>query len=149
LGSESSILISSTLLREILPQKTPFVFVDTLKSHTENGSKASVTITQDMPLIKGEKATAGLILEHMAQTASLHKSYAYHSAAMAPPIGFIAEIKNSKINHLPSLGDTIVTEMTVTNEVFNCIIIECESKCKDEVIATCSMKVLISDNAHQ
>ena len=60
------------------------------------------------------------------------------------PVGFIGAVKNLEINDLPKTGETIVTEIKITNTVFDVTIISGTVCLGDKIIAQCEMKIVIN-----
>jgi len=61
------------------------------------------------------------------------------------PIGFIGSVDKLKINFRPSAGNFIETEITVTHKVMSVTVVDCISKVKENIVATCKMKIFIVD----
>jgi hypothetical protein len=59
------------------------------------------------------------------------------------PIGFIAAVKDLKINFTPSLGSIISTQVKVTNTVMDVTIVTGEVHQLGELVCSCEMKILI------
>ena len=62
-----------------------------------------------------------------------------------PLLGYIASIKNMMINRLPKVGETILTEIIVTNHINNIIVVQGESKVDNIVVSNCELKVFIEE----
>jgi len=59
-------------------------------------------------------------------------------------VGYIGAVKNFEVFKLPVLNDRIETEITVEDQVFGATLITGITKCNDELIARCEMKIFIS-----
>ena len=64
-----------------------------------------------------------------------------------PRVGFIANIKNLVINFLPEAGNEILTEVKTKTQVMNVSIIEANSYCNNQLVASCEMKIFLQENA--
>ncbi len=60
-------------------------------------------------------------------------------------LGYIAYIRNMTIRRLPKVGETIFTDIIITNQINNIIVIKGESKVKNIVISSCELKVFIEE----
>ena len=49
------------------------------------------------------------------------------------------------INRLPQVGETILTEIIVTNHINNIIVVQGESKVDNIVVSNCELKVFIEE----
>ncbi len=82
----------------------------------------------------------------MAQTAALMTGYKYNGQNLPVKEGFIATIKNLKIENLPNLNDTISTEAEITFEMANLTNVTLVSKRKNEVLAYVEMTLVLKEN---
>jgi predicted hotdog family 3-hydroxylacyl-ACP dehydratase len=143
----------------LLPQGPPFVMVDRLLGANGETARTSYRVKADNPLVeKGRFTVAGLI-ENMAQTAAAGAGYTAHAARAgqaadtvnsapvnpAQPVrtGFIVSIKDLEINDLPLVGDELLTEITITGQVADIVVISGRVTCKNDIIATGEMKIII------
>jgi hypothetical protein len=60
-------------------------------------------------------------------------------------IGYIGAVKRMQATRLPRVGETLVTEATVVEEVMNICLIECVARIDDEVIGTSTLKLAIAE----
>lgn len=133
---------------ELLPQRPPFLFVDTLEAFTETSVRSSFTVPQEGELVEdGHLRSAGL-LEHMAQTSALRIGYLSVYVRHVPVrIGYIGQFKGLKINRLPQSGERIVTDLTVRSEVFGITLAEVVVRSGEEILATASLKTALTDES--
>jgi hypothetical protein len=117
--------------------------VDQLVEASESHAVSNFLITdQNIFVIDKVFIEAGLI-ENVAQTAALQSGYWCHQLGVAVRPGFIAAIKNLKIDRMPAIGSSIVTEIRITNMVLDAIIIQASIRQEDRLICTCEMRVFI------
>ena len=127
----------------LIPQRPPFVMVDTLVSASDDTTHTTLLVLADNVLVNnGELSEAGLT-ENIAQTAAARAGYAAHQSGKPVQPGFIGAIKNLEVFALPKVGDTIATEVTIQNQVFDVTIIKGKVTCKGETLAQCEMKIFI------
>ena len=65
------------------------------------------------------------------------------SLGLPVALGFIAAIRNLKINVLPNAGQTLRTTVEVVNKVFDITIIKGSVHTGNELIAECEMRIFI------
>ena len=129
----------------IIPQRPPFVMIGQLIDCDENSTRTTLLILEDNVLVnKGEFSEAGLA-ENIAQTAAAGAGYSMQKKGGAVATGYIGAIKNLEVFALPKVGDTIETEVTIENQVFDITMIAGVVKCDGAVIAKCQMKIFIQN----
>lgn len=134
-------LVGKEDIEKYLPQRSPIVMVDELVEASESHAVSNFLITgKNIFFIDDVFSEAGLI-ENVAQTAALQSGYWCHQVGVAVKPGFIAAIKNLKIDLMPAIGTSIVTEIRITNMVLDAIIIQASIRQEDNVICTCEMRV--------
>ena len=129
-------------IRELLPQRPPFVMVDRLTEYSETQSSCSLTIRPDNVFCEnGEFAAAGLI-EHIAQTCAARLGY-YNKYILKTGVrlGFIGEVKDLNIVRLPREGETLDTTIVVMQEIFDVTLVSAEVRVGTETIATTRLKI--------
>lgn len=129
---------------ELIPQKPPFVMVDSLFEYTELTGKTGFMIPGDNLLVEnGCFSEAGLI-EHMAQSMSLHRGYQGFIAGQGKPKrGYIGAIKSIEIKMLPKVNTKLLTNVVILKEIMGVTIVEAvTTNEKGEVIATSEMKTV-------
>ena len=60
-------------------------------------------------------------------------------------IGFIGMIRPLHILRTPRIGETLTTTVEVKEDVFSTTLVETHVESGDETIATCSMKIYLTD----
>lgn len=129
---------------QLIPQKPPFVMVDSLFEYTALTGKTGFLIASDNLLVeKGHFSEAGLI-EHMAQSMSLHRGYqGFLSGLDKPKTGFIGAIKSIEIKSLPKAETKLITNVEILKEVMGVTLVVAETKDENgEVVATSEMKTV-------
>ena len=135
-----------TDIKNLIPQKEPFIMVDTLKSHSESEAISSFTIQKDNVFFDNPTLNEAGVIENMAQTVALHTGYEYFLKGMLAPTGYIGAIKNIDILKLPVLNETISTEVQILQEFNGVTLVEVKVfDGHNEKIASCQMKTVITD----
>lgn len=132
---------------QLIPQKPPFVMVDSLIEYTDLTGKTAFSIPEDNILVAdGHFSEAGLI-EHMAQSMSLHRGYQGFLAGLEKPKkGFIGAIKSIEIKSLPKARTKLFTNVEILKEVMGVTLVVAETRDeKGNVVATSEMKTVTVD----
>ncbi|WP_346235950.1 3-hydroxyacyl-ACP dehydratase [Niabella insulamsoli] len=131
-------------IQSYIPQRKPFVLIDTLESCSETSASTAFTVKDDHVLVQNGVLTEPGLIENIAQTAAAHMGYTCQQQQKPVPVGFIGAVQNLKITSLPKTGDQLVTAITVKNQIFNATIIEGAISVNDEYIVSCEMKIFIA-----
>ncbi|WP_425076550.1 hypothetical protein [Psychroserpens sp. S379A] len=135
-----------TNISHLIPQKTPFVMVDTLLDFTPNKVKSSFTIQEDNLLVKDHYFLESGLIENMAQTVALHTGYDFFLRNEVAPTGYIGSIKKVEVFQLPKLHETITTEAHILHEFMGVTMVEVKAfNQNQEEIASAQMKTVIAN----
>jgi len=130
---------------DLIPQREPFVLVDTVIDCSVNSTRTSFFIDENHILCKdGFLIEAGLV-ENMAQSAAAGAGYKFLSVGKDIPLGFIGSVDKLKVDFLPEAGRTIETEVRVEHEVMNITLVGCKVEVDGRVAAQCKMKIFIME----
>jgi len=130
-------------LKEYIPQRAPLVMIDTLEEATENLMESNLLIKPDNIFVENNQLREPGIIENIAQTAAAGLGFMQKSQGLPVALGFIAAIRNLKINVLPNAGQTLRTTVEVVNKVFDITIIKGSVHTVNELIAECEMRIFI------
>jgi 3-hydroxyacyl-[acyl-carrier-protein] dehydratase len=133
-----------TEIRELIPQRHPFVLVDSILEYDEKMVVAGFTIPSKHVLVKsdGELTEAGLI-EHFAQSIALHQGYEYFLKDLPAPVGYIGSIKNIEIFSLPVANQQLVTKIEILSQMLGVTLVKGEVSVNGAVIARGEMRTVI------
>ncbi len=106
-------------------------------------TRSSFVINEDNVFVKdGIFQEAGL-MENIAQTAALRAGYMAQLERKPVEAGYIGAVKDFEIFELPKVGDEVVTEITIDNQVFNVTMLTGKVWHDDVLLARCEMKVFM------
>ncbi len=126
-----------------IPQRPPFVMIDQLQYSGETITQTSFLITEENIFTEnGEFCEAGL-MENIAQTAAARAGYIARLENKPVSEGYIGSVKNLEINSLPKVNDELLTQIKIENQVFDVLFISGSVYCKEQLIATCEMKIFV------
>jgi predicted hotdog family 3-hydroxylacyl-ACP dehydratase len=130
---------------ELIPQREPFVLVDTVDDCDDVSTRTSFLIKEDHFLCRnGYLIEAGLV-ENMAQSAAAGAGCKFKSEGKDIPLGFIGSVDKLKVHFLPEAGKTIKTEVKITHKVMNITLVECIVEVDGRTAAQCGMKIFIME----
>ncbi|MDD2623062.1 MAG: pseudouridylate synthase [Bacteroidales bacterium] len=128
---------------ELIPQHPPFVMIDHLLLSKDKIGRTSFVVKENNIFIEnGFFSEAGLI-ENIAQTCAAHIGYINKGEGIK--IGVIGSVKNFEIKQLPKINDYIETTIEISNVVFHTTVISAKVHCNSQLMASCEMKISISD----
>ena len=128
---------------EFLPQRRPFVMVDSLQYCDKETTITRLDIRENNIFNDyGHLSCAG-ICENIAQTCAARLGYLSLASGKPVQIGYIGAISNFILLRTPQTGETLLTEIKVRQEVFNITLVHAVVKCGDEVIAETDLKIAL------
>lgn len=137
-------IVNSDKVKELIPQKEPFIMVDELLTYTEDNLKSQFTVKSNNIFVENNYFLESGIIEHMAQSVALHTGYQFFLKNQPAPMGYIGSIKNVIINRLPKTGESLETIVEIIQEFMGVTMVNIETYCKDEIIAKSQMKTVLA-----
>lgn len=136
-----------TKIGHLIPQKYPFVMVDTLVSFSKSDVTSNFTIKKDNLFFLNDTLSEPGLIENMAQTVALHTGYDFFLKGEDAPTGYIGSIKKIEISKLPKIDETISTHVEILQEFLGITLVKIEVYNKNkELIASGQMKTVIASN---
>ena len=134
-----------TDIKSLIPQKFPFVMVDTLVLFNETEVVSSYKIEESNIFYDGSVFTESGLIENMAQTVALHTGYDFFIKNEQAPTGYIGSVKKVTIAVLPLLNEVITTKAIILQEFMGVTMVSIKVfNSKDEEIASSEMKTVIA-----
>ncbi|WP_292010138.1 hypothetical protein [Chryseobacterium sp.] len=130
-------------VESLIPQRYPFVMVDTLNEYSEEFLISGFTIKEENIFVQKGVFHASGVIEHQAQSVALHTGYKYHLLGQESPTGYIGAIKSCEIHVLPNTGELLETEVTILNEIMGVTLVNIITKVNGNIIATSQMKTVV------
>ena len=130
-------------IKAIIPQREPIIMIDKIVSHSDKKTSTSLTIKETNIFVEENIFQSSGVIENIAQSSAARMGMQTAKEGRKPLLGYIASIKNLNISRLPVVGETIHTEIIVTNKINNIIVVKAESRVEDTIIANCELKVFI------
>lgn len=143
-------LIQREDVLRFIPQREPIVMVHGLLEHSPKTSQAVFIIEEGNLFVRDGRLLPSGLMEHIAQSAAIRSGYAFAQMPKGegpakPPVGFIAALKDFEVHALPAVGETLHTTVTELNVIGNMTVIKGETYSGDTQLASCEMKVFLSE----
>jgi predicted hotdog family 3-hydroxylacyl-ACP dehydratase len=136
-------IVSKDQILSLIPQRPPFVMIDELVYSDEKVTRTKMKVAADNIFVENGFFVEAGLLENIAQTAAARSGHASKNLGEPVKVGYIGAVKNFEVFGLPKLSDTLETEISVSNRVFDVTVINGSVKCNDQVMAQCEMKIFI------
>ncbi|MDT7828585.1 hypothetical protein RQM65_07910 [Pricia sp. S334] len=137
-------IASGDLLESLIPQKRPFVMVDTLAEYGEHHVVSHFTVTADHILVSKSRFSAPGLIENMAQTIALHTGYKFHLLRQPAPTGYIGAIKKAEIFQLPMVSETLVTRVEILHDIMGVSLVRAKVECEGALMASSELKTALA-----
>jgi len=139
-------IVSKDHIQPLIPQRQPFVMIDALVYSDEKVTRTTFQVrAENIFVVEGLFREAGL-LENIAQTAAARVGYIIQKENKPAPMGYIGAVKNFEVYGLPRVNQELVTEITITNQIFDITVITGMITCNEKIIAQCEMKIFITNH---
>ncbi|MCL2246566.1 MAG: pseudouridylate synthase [Lentimicrobiaceae bacterium] len=130
----------------LLPQRSPFIMLDALTHFDEVVTRTRMKVQEGNIFVENDTFTESGIIENIAQTCAARMGYINkYLHADKVKIGFIGSIKDLIINELPKIDNELKTTIEVLSEVFAITLVKAKVEVGDKLIATCEMKISLTD----
>lgn len=132
-------------LKELIPQRPPFVMIDRLMSSDEMYSVTELEVRNNNIFVDNERLTPSGLIENIAQTCAARIGYINLSIGQPVKIGVIGSISNLTISRTPKVGEKLTTTIQLLESVFNVTMVLASIKIGEEEIVTANMKIALTD----
>ena len=137
--------IEDITLKELIPQRPPFVMIDRLLSCNKTVTVTELVVQEDNLFVADGRFSAEGLMENIAQTCAARMGYINLSNGDTVKIGVIGAVNNFDVLRTPKIGERIVTTIEVQEELFQITLVKAFVKCGDELLAQTNMKIALMD----
>lgn len=137
-------LTDKTFIGNLIPQKRPFVMVDSLHFFSEDKIISGFTIKDENLFSENDVFHAPGLIENMAQTIALHKGYSYHLKKLPAPVGYIGAIKKVEIFELPEVDKELITTINILHDIMDVTLVSATIECEGTLIAQGEIKTALA-----
>lgn len=133
------------LLKNLIPQKAPFVMLDKLLYYSETKIISGLSVPPENLFVSKQKFLAPGLIENMAQTVALHTGYTYFLANKPAPVGYIGAIKKAEVFELPAVEAELETTVEILHDIMNITLVSAKITCNGKLIAQSEMKTALAN----
>ena len=137
-------LLGKKEVKDLIPQKSPFVMVDGMSFYSDDKVVSSFSISEENIFTSNSVFTASGLIENMAQTVALHTGYQYFLKKEPAPTGYIGAIKKVEIIDLPKVNEQLITTVIILHEIMGFTMVKSQVECNGKIIATSEMKTVLA-----
>ena len=137
-------ITDESFVQNLIPQKWPFVMVDTLFYFSDKKIVSGFTIKPSDLFTNNNYFQGPGLIENMAQTVALHTGYSYYLKNKEAPTGYIGSIKKAEIFNLPKVHSELKTTVSILHDIMGVTLVTVEVQCKGEIVATSEMKTVLA-----
>ncbi len=137
-------MISGDALLELIPQREPIVMIDRYCGLIDGVSHAGLHIADDNLFCEDGFLQEYGLIEHIAQSAAVRVGAECRLANRNIPVGFIGSVDKMSIYALPAVGEDILSEVRIEQEVGNISLISARVVCGGKVMAEGRMKIFLN-----
>lgn len=134
---------------DILPQRPPFIMVDQLTYYDLRKATTLFTVREDNFFCSGGRMEEAGLVENIAQTCAARTGYEAktntHGGDGNIKIGMIGMIKKMDIFRCPRVGEQLETSIEVVQDIFSTSLVTSKVEIGGEIIATCEMKIFLTN----
>ena len=134
-------------ITKYIPQRDPIVMVHALVEADDSHAVTELIIEPDNIFVSNEFFAEPGLVENIAQTAAMHVGYQCSLKNIPIPIGYIAAVKDLKIQALPKQNTRITTSVRVTNKVLDVTVVEGRVEQEGNLLCSCEMRIFAKINA--
>lgn len=138
--------MSAQDILQYIPQRSPFVMIDNIVKADRTISETNFTIREGHLFVEDGKLTEPGLVENMAQTAAAGTGFSLQQQGKEVPVGFLGALKALNILDLPTVGDTITTEVSFKMQVMNVHIVQGRVFNHGKEIANCELKIFLQES---
>lgn len=146
MGIFEKALISGEELLEYIPQRAPFVMVDSYCGRQESSSFTALTLKEGNLLNEGNLFSEAGIIEHMAQSAAVSAGVDFIAQGKSIPKGFIGAVSKLTIKKLPVVGQQLNTTITEIQKFQGISLVSAKVVCEGLIIAEGELKIFLQEN---
>ena len=134
-------------ITKYIPQRDPIVMVHALVEADDSHAVTELAIEPDNVFVSNEFFAEPGLVENIAQTAAMHVGYQCSLKNIPIPIGYIAAVKDLKIQKLPRQNTNITTSVRITNKVLDVTVVEGRVEQAGNLICSCEMRIFAKINS--
>lgn len=138
-------LINKENITSIIPQRAPFVMIDSLLTANEAGFKTEFRIAPENLFLENAVLSESALIENIAQTCAAGFGYLNSlEEGGEPKLGFIGAVTQVSVEKTAKLDDLIETSVQILSTFDTIHLVEGTAKSNGNVLLTCQMKIVLA-----
>ncbi len=138
-------IVSTETIKELLPQKKPFVMVNDLLDYSKESITTGFSIKADNLFVEDGYFNVSGLIENIAQSIALHTSYDFYLKEEEAPVGYIGTISNVQLFKRPEQNSYITTKVEIIKEFMGITLVWGQVFLDEEVLLEAKMKTFIAE----
>ena len=134
-------LIPRDQILNFIPQRAPFVMINTLDVFLDGEYSSTLHISEDNIFVEGGELREYALIENIAQTGAAGIAFERKNNAEKVREGFIGGISKLTLNRLPKVGDSIVTIVKKKAEIGNLFLLNGKVYSEEKLIFECDVQL--------
>jgi 3-hydroxyacyl-[acyl-carrier-protein] dehydratase len=138
-------LINKENITSIIPQRAPFVMIDSLLDANETGFNSNFEITSENLFLENGILSESSLIENIAQTCAA--GFGYLNSLIEggePKLGFIGAVTQVQVENTAKLNDLIETSVEIVSTFDTIHLVEGVAKSNGKILLTCQMKIVLA-----
>ena len=149
MGIPEKALIFGDKIIELIPQKSPFVFIDSFYGESDGCFYTGFTPKPDGCFVSDGAMQESGVIENMAQTAAAATGWSFRERGEEVPVGFIGAVADFDLYRLPVVDQEIRTSVKFSGEFGGISLVESECFQGDEIFAKGKLKIFINNSENK
>jgi 3-hydroxymyristoyl/3-hydroxydecanoyl-(acyl carrier protein) dehydratase len=129
----------------LIPQRVPFVFVDSLIYIDDKSSHGIFKIPAENIFVKSGLYSASGMVESMAQTAAAGTGYLCIKKQKKIPVGYIGAVQKLEVFDWPPANAEIRMEINLITNILQVSLVSGIVKYDEKLMASCEMKIFVTN----
>lgn len=139
-----TMLVEKTNIKTYIPQREPFIMIDSLLKADETGFSSSFLVENDNLFIENNILSEAAIIENIAQTCAAGFGYSSSLEVESEPrLGFIGAITKLEVFNEVASNTMIETHVNIVNTFENIYLIEGIASAANQDLIKCQMKIVL------
>lgn len=128
-------------IKDLIPQRFPFLFVDTITSINENKISTKLTLSGDEDFFKGHFPGNPIMPGVLLQEALFQSGAALMARKDGAGLGVLTRVQNAKFKNVVRPGDTLEMEVELKDSIANASYMKGTTKVNGKIVLVIEFSV--------
>lgn len=134
--------ISRSEIEYYIPQRTPFIMIDNLKSVTPEKFESNFRVLPDNIFVENGILREFALIENIAQSSAAGLALTNKSSGKSTAEGFIGGIAKLKLYDLPKVNDSVNTIVNLVSQFKNMFLVKGENYVNGKKLLECELTLV-------